>query len=341
MKTNLLQVTSNGLHCPQGGFFIDPARPVERALLTHAHADHARPGSRHTLSADPGRQLIEMRLGQESEHEFLPYGEARTVGGVRVSFHPAGHMLGSAQIRLEHRGQVAVVTGDYKLQSDPTCDDWEPVRCNHLVTESTFGLPIYRWPSPDQVFAEINSWWRQSAAAGKCCLLFGYAVGKAQRLLSGLDRSIGPIFTHGAVENGNAAYRRSGVSLPATTAVAEMPKRHDWRGSLVVAVPSAYGTSWMRRFGVTSTAMASGWMAVRGTRRRRAVDRGFVLSDHVDWNDLLSAVKQSAAEKVWVGHGQTAAVARYLTEAGCDATAMTLEQPGTEEDEAASHETET
>jgi len=335
MKSSLLQVTSSGLHCPQGGFFIDPSTPVERAVLTHAHADHARPGSRRTLSALPGRPLIEMRLGGESEHEFLRYGETRSLGGVRVSLHPAGHMLGSAQVRLEYRGEIAVVTGDYKTQPDPTCEDWQPVRCNHLVTESTFGLPVYRWPPPDDVFAEINAWWRSSAAEGKCCLLYGYAVGKAQRLLAGLDETIGPIFSHGAVEKGNQAYRRAGVRLPPTRPVSEMPADHDWRGAMVLAVPSAHGTSWIRRFGTVSTAMASGWMAVRGTRRRRAVDRGFVLSDHVDWAGLLSAIQQTSAETVWVSHGQTATVARYLNELGYDASPVALDVRSMEEDDAA------
>lgn len=344
-RPKLLETTPAGLHCPVGGFYVDPVRPVDRAVITHGHSDHARWGCRHYLSAKPGEPILRMRLGNEAEFEFLEYGEPRTIGGVHVSLHPAGHMLGSAQVRLEYRGEVAVVTGDYKLQSDATCADFEPVRCHTLVTESTFGLPIYQWREDVEIFADINDWWRTSAEEGKCCLLYGYAVGKSQRLLSGLDSSIGPIYTHGAVEKGVQAYRRSGVELPETMAVTQRiemagqandakseanesagksPRKRshkrtaklDWAGSIVVAVPSAHGTPWMRKFGSVSTAMASGWMAVRGARRRRAVDRGFVLSDHVDWSGLMNAIVWSEAEDIWVTHGSTAVVSRFLNEGG-------------------------
>ncbi|MCC9655519.1 ligase-associated DNA damage response exonuclease [Rhodopirellula halodulae] len=339
-RPKLLETTPAGLHCPIGGFYIDPVRPVDRAVITHGHSDHARWGSRHYLSASPGEPILRMRLSEEAEFEFLDYGQKTTVGGVQVSLHPAGHMLGSAQVRLEYRGEVAVVTGDYKLQSDATCDDFEPIRCHTFVTESTFGLPIYQWREDSDIFADINQWWRTAAAEGKCCLLYGYAVGKSQRLLSGLDPSIGPIYTHGAVEKGVQAYRESGVKLPETTSVTrrieteaanaskstsgEVTKRRqssraaklDWSGSMVVAVPSAHGTPWMRKFGTVSTAMASGWMAIRGARRRRAVDRGFVLSDHVDWPGLMNAIVWSEADEIWVTHGSTAVVSRYLNEGG-------------------------
>ena len=263
-----------------------------------------------------------MRLKQDAEFTFLDYGESVTVGGVDISFHPAGHILGSSQIRLEHRGRIAVITGDYKLGEDPTCQPWQPVRCHLLVTESTFGLPVYRWDPEDSVIDSINRWWRQSKEEEKCCLLLGYAVGKSQRLLAGLDPSIGPIYCHGAVAKANDAYRQSGVSLPMSTYVGDIEGKHDWRGAIVVAVPGAHGTSWVRRFGRISTAMASGWMAVRGTRRRRSIDRGFVLSDHVDWPSLLTAIDASAPETVWVTHGYAAQVARYLVEKGTDAKAV-------------------
>jgi len=240
-------------------------------------------------------------------------------------------MLGSAQVRLEYRGYVAVVTGDYKLEDDPTCTSWQPVDCDLLVTESTFGLPVYRWDDPQAVTQAINAWWQTSAAAGKCCVLYGYAVGKSQRLLAGLDASIGPIYTHGAVEKGTEAYRRSGVKLPDTQYVGAVEGKPDWRGAMVVAVPSAHGTTWTRRFGSKSTAMASGWMAIRGARRRRSVDRGFVLSDHVDWPSLLKAVELCDPETVWVTHGYSAVVARYLQEQGRNAKA--LDHPARRESE--------
>ncbi|NND95934.1 MAG: ligase-associated DNA damage response exonuclease [Pirellulaceae bacterium] len=332
--TPLLETTENGLHCPVGNFFVDPHRPVDRAVVSHAHTDHARWGCRHYLAAAPSEHLLRMRMNDDAEFQFLPYGQSIKINGVDVSFHPAGHMLGSAQIRLEHRGQIAVVTGDYKLGADPTCETWQPVACHLLVTESTFGLPVYRWPSQQSITDDINQWWRESRDDGKCCVLYGYAVGKSQRMLSELDPSIGPIYCHGAVEKGNGAYRRTGVALPATTYVGDVEGKHDWSGAMVVAVPSAHHSPWMRKFGRVSTAMASGWMAVRGARRRRSVDRGFVLSDHVDWPSLLQAVQQCDPETVWVTHGYCAAVARYLNDNGRDAKVIDNRLRGEDDEDA-------
>ncbi len=315
----LIQATDRGLYCPAGNFYVDPRQPVDRAVITHAHSDHARWGCRHYLSAKPGELLLRMRMNDDADFEFLEYEESLTIHGVKVSFHPAGHMLGSAQVRLEHRGQVVVISGDYKLGEDPTCERWQPVKCHLFVTESTFGLPVYRWPSNQALVESINDWWRESRESGKCCILYGYALGKSQRLLAHLDMSIGPVYTHGAVENGNEAYRKSGVQLPPTTLVSSITGKTDWRGSMVIAVPSAHGTPWMRKFGTVSTAMASGWMAVRGARRRRSVDRGFVLSDHVDWPSLLEAIEACNPETVWVTHGYCHTVARYLQEHGREA----------------------
>ncbi|MEM9365454.1 MAG: ligase-associated DNA damage response exonuclease [Planctomycetota bacterium] len=337
--SDLLQQTASGLYCPAGGFFIDPSRPVPRAVVTHAHSDHARWGCRHYLAAKAGESVFRLRLDRQDspienrpEFDFVGYGESRSIGGVRVTLHPAGHMLGSAQVRLEQRGRVVVVTGDYKLEEDPTCAAWEPIPCDGMVTESTFGLPIYRWPAQESVHASINEWWRASAQNGQCCVLYGYAVGKAQRLLACLDASIGPIYTHGAVENGVRAYRAAGVALPVTERVSDQASKHAFRGAMVVAVPSAHGTPWMRRFGSVTTAMASGWMAIRGARRRRAVDRGFVLSDHVDWPGLLSAIEQNDPEEVWVTHGSSAVVARYLEET-TSRRALAIDRPRSESDE--------
>ena len=318
----LLQTTDLGLFCPTGDFYVDPQRPVDRAVVTHAHTDHARWGCKNYLAAAPSEHLLRMRMNDDAEFQFLQYGDSISINGVDISFHPAGHMLGSAQVRLEHRGKVAVVTGDYKLGTDPTCEPWQPVKCDLLVTESTFGLPVYRW-QPEQVTVDsINGWWRATRDEGKCCVLYGYAVGKSQRLLAGLDPSIGPIYTHGAVEKGNEAYRKTGVELPETTYVGSIEGKHDWSGAMVIAVPSAHGSPWMRKFGAVRTAMASGWMAVRGARRRRSVDRGFIVSDHVDWPSLMKAVELCDPETVWVTHGYSATVARYLQENGRNAKAI-------------------
>ncbi|HUP82542.1 MAG TPA: ligase-associated DNA damage response exonuclease [Pirellula sp.] len=318
----ILEVTPIGLYCKLGGFYIDPQSPVEYAVVTHAHSDHARWGCRSYLAAARGEQLLRMRMSNDAAFRFLLYGEAIVINGVRISFHPAGHILGSAQIRLEWRGYVACVTGDYKLGADPTCDPWEPVPCNLMVTESTFGLPVYRWRPANEIHSEMNDWWRTNCNEGKCSILYGYALGKSQRLLACLDRSIGPIYTHGAVENGTNAYRRSGVDLPETTYVGTVTGIKDWGGSMVVAVPSANGGAWSRKFGLVSTAMASGWMAIRGARRRRGVDRGFVMSDHVDWSELLQAIRANNPDTLWVTHGYSAVVARYFREQGLDSYAI-------------------
>lgn len=321
----LLELTDAGLYCPAGQFHIDPWRPVDRAVVTHAHADHLRWGSKHYLVTKAGETVTRTRLGPNSAIQTAEYGESVSVNGVSVSFHPAGHLLGSGQVRVEHRGEVWVVSGDYKTAPDPTCAPFEPVRCHLFVTESTFGLPIYRWETPEAIFAGVNSWWRANAAAGKCSIVYGYALGKAQRILASVDPSVGPIYTHGATEKLVRAYRHAGVPLPETKLVPEAVggrKRSaggGWAGALVLAPPSAHGSAWSRKFAPSSAGIASGWMRIRGTRRRKAVDRGFVISDHADWPGLLSSVKATGAERVWVTHGYTAVLVRYLRELGLDA----------------------
>jgi putative mRNA 3-end processing factor len=317
----LVVARDEGLWCPPGGFFIDPWRAVDRAVITHAHGDHARPGSSHYLAARPAEHVLRARLGDISL-QGLDYGEAVTMNGVRVSLHPAGHVLGSAQVRLEHGGRVWVVSGDYKVQSDPTCAEFEPVRCDTFVTESTFGLPVYRWREPAKVFAEVNAWWRANAGAGRASVLYCYAFGKAQRILASVDASIGPIVCHGAMEALNRAYRASGVSLPQTRLVTEVADKASLARALVLAPPSAAGTSWLKRFGDHSDAFASGWMQLRGARRRRALDRGFVLSDHADWPGLQQAIGATGAQQVYVTHGYVAVMVRWLMERGLDARAF-------------------
>lgn len=318
----LLSLRPEGLYCDHGDFFVDPWAPVERAVITHAHGDHARPGCASYLAAAAGFHVLRARLGDEVTLETAEYGQTVTVNGVHVSLHPAGHILGSAQVRIEHRGQVWVVSGDYKVHSDLTCAGFEPVRCHTFVTESTFALPIYRWPEPGTVFGRINGWWRANQELGKPSLLIGYALGKAQRLLAGIDTSLGPIYTHGAVERMNEAYRASGVALPATVPAVTADRRTEYRRALILAPPSAHGSPWRRRFGAASAGLASGWMRIRGARRRRALDRGFVLSDHADWPGLLDTIHATGAERVWVTHGYAAVLARWLRERGFDAQAI-------------------
>ncbi len=318
----LLQVDSDGLWCEAGGFHIDPWNPVPKALLTHGHSDHARPGSHAYLAGDPSRGVLRLRLGPEAHIETLPYGAPLTLGATRVSFHPAGHVLGSAQIRVECRGEVWVVSGDYKLSPDPTCQPFEPVRCHTFITESTFGLPIYRWDPAPQVFDSINAWWRSNREQGLCSVLFAYPLGKSQRLLAGLDPAIGPLFCHGAMEKMNAVYREAGVPLPETAFTGEPVRGKSWSGAMVIAPPSAQGSSWMRRFGPVSTAMASGWMRIRGRRRYRPMDRGFVLSDHADWPELQQAIHETGAETILVTHGYREPMVRWLTGLGKQARSL-------------------
>lgn len=327
----LLRLTDRGLYCDAGDFHVDPWAAVERAVITHAHGDHAAWGCGAYLTAAPGARVLRLRLDPDASIRTAAYGEPVRLGAVRVSFHPAGHILGSAQIRIEHRGEVWVVSGDYKTEPDPTCTPWEPVRCHTFVTECTFGLPVYRWPSAAAVFEDIHGWWRANQAAGKATLLLGYALGKAQRLIAGLDPSVGPILTHGAVERMNGAYRESGIALPPTTHVA-LADRAAWRSAIIVAPPSANGSAWARRFGPHSVGFASGWMAVRGARRRGGLDRGFTVSDHVDWPSLLSAIDATGAETVWATHGFTAVLARWLREHGRDAHSVETRYEGERDD---------
>jgi putative mRNA 3-end processing factor len=313
----VLETREQGLYCPAGGFYIDPILPVERAVITHAHSDHARPGSASYLTSSEGVPLLRARLGEDAAVEGVAYGEQVRIGEVTVSLHPSGHVLGGAQVRMERGGEVWVAGGDYKLAADPTCRPFEPVRCHTFITESTFALPIFRWQEPRETLAEIENWWRESRAAGKTSVLFAYPIGKAQRVLAGIDASIGPLVCHGAIERINAVYRGQGIPLPATEIKGS-------RGALVLASPSAIGSPWLRQFAPVSTGMASGWMRIRGTRRRRALDRGFVLSDHADWPGLLDAIAGTGAGQVWVTHGYRAPLARWLNERGVQAESIEL-----------------
>lgn len=316
-----------GLYCPPGDFYIDPWRPVARAVITHAHSDHARVGHGHYLAAQPSEGVLRTRLGAIGL-QTLAYGERIVHHGVALSLHPAGHVLGSAQVRLEHGGQVWVASGDYKVAPDRTCAPFEPVTCDVFITESTFGLPIYRWSPDDEIFADINDWWARNVLAGRASVLTCYSFGKAQRILSGVDPSIGPIVVHGAVEPLNRAYRAAGVALPVTRMVTDVTDRADLQRALVVCPPSAAASPWIRRFGDASTAFASGWMQLRGARRRGGWDRGFVLSDHADWPGLMGAIGATGAHRIIVTHGSVPVMVRYLTEQGLRAESFDTEYGG-------------
>lgn len=330
----VLTFTDRGIYCPAGDFYIDPWRPVDRALITHGHADHARDGMRRYLATHAAGPVMRHRLG-DITLDTVAFGEERRLGDATVSFHPAGHVPGSAQIRVEVGGEVWVASGDYKTTPDGLSEPFEPVKCHAFITESTFGLPVFKWQPQQEIVTAINEWWAANRAAGRTSMIGAYSLGKAQRVLDALDPDIGPILTHGAVENTNAVMREQGIILPDTLRVTPDLDAKAHAGAMVVAPPSALGTNWSRRFGPVSTGFASGWMALRGIRRRRSGDRGFVLSDHADWDELNRAIRETGAERIFVTHGYTAIFARWLNEIGYDAAVVetgyegdSLDDPG-------------
>jgi putative mRNA 3-end processing factor len=328
----LLTFTEKGIYCKAGDFYIDPWRPVDYAVITHAHSDHARTGNRHYLAHDFSAPILRLRLGQDISLETLPYEKVITRNGVKISLHPAGHIVGSAQVRVEYKGEVWVVSGDYKVENDGLSTPFEPVKCHHFISECTFGLPIYRWRPQVEIFENMDAWWQNNQAKGKVSVVFAYSLGKAQRILQGVNPELGQIFVHGAVWNINQAIEENGIALNPYNRVEADQTKKDWKGALVIAPGSALGSSWLKKFGDYSTASASGWMQVRGQKRRNAIDTGFVLSDHADWLGLQEAVLATEAEKVWTTHGFTAVFSRWLNEQGIDSEEVET-QYGTENEE--------
>jgi putative mRNA 3-end processing factor len=326
MSGPVLTFTESGIYCPAGDFHIDPWRPVARAVITHGHSDHARPGMAAYLATDAALPVIRHRLGPITA-DGIPYGQLRRIGGATVSFHPAGHVPGSAQIRVEVAGEVWVVSGDYKTEADGLAEPFEPVACHAFISECTFGLPIFRWQPQPLIMDQIATWWAANAAAGKTSILGAYSFGKAQRLMAGLP-GLGPILTHGAVEDITEILRQQGYTLPTTTRVTPQVTARTHPGALVIAPPSALGSQWANRFAPADEAFASGWMAVRGIRRRRALGTGFALSDHADWDGLNTAIRATGAQKVFVTHGYTSPFRRWLETQGYDAGIVETEFTG-------------
>ena len=321
MTSDLVVRRPAGLYCPAGDFYVDPWRKVERAVITHAHADHARAGHRHYLAARRGVGVLRARLGNV-DVTGLGWGEPITIGDARVSLHPAGHILGSAQVRIDVGGQVWVVAGDYCLStrgdSNPTCDAFEPVRCDCFVTEATFGLPIYRWPRHADVFDDMNRWWHANMADGDASVVGAYSLGKTQHVLAGIDPGIGPIYVHPAADKLNAAHRAEGIALPPTRDWSELEDPRRLQGALIVAPPSAQAPWRLQRAVRVRESFASGWMQQHKARHRAGLDRGFVLSDHADWPGLIAAVRATQCSRVIVTHGDEAVLVRALTEMGLE-----------------------
>ena len=314
--SHLLEFRPEGMYCAAADVYIDPWRKVHKALITHAHADHARWGQRHYVAQEHNEHVMRARLGKDISLQTVAYGEALHINGVRFSWHPAGHIPGSAQIRVEHKGEVWVASGDYKVENDGLSPAFEPIPCHTFITECTFGMPIYRWEPQALRFEEINQWWAEAAAAGKNCVLFGYSLGKAQRLLSGLNPSIGPIFVHPSIAQMNDALAAVGFQLPATLPLSSYNRSVHGTGVMVLAPPGAAEGSWQKKLEPYTDATASGWVQVRGNRRRQSLDRGFVISDHADYPGLLQAISATGAEKVICTHGFTALFSRQLRDMG-------------------------
>ncbi|MEM9327831.1 MAG: ligase-associated DNA damage response exonuclease [Bacteroidota bacterium] len=318
----LLTFTEKGIYCERADVFIDPSQPVHRAIVTHAHSDHARPGSNHYLAQQQNESILRLRLGEEISLETIDYGDSVTINGVTFSFHPAGHIWGSSQVRAEYKGEIWVVSGDYKLEDDGFSTPFEAVPCHHFITESTFALPVFKWQPQHEVMQEINAWWQANAEEGKTSILCAYALGKAQRILHNVDESIGPIYVHGAVANVNEALVASGAKIKSTIYAGPEVDKKDYPGSLVVTPSSPLGTSWMNKFYPYEVATVSGWMNIRGIKRRRNAGRGFVMSDHADWDGLNTAVRATGAQRVLVTHGYVDAYARWLTQTGLKAESI-------------------
>ena len=326
MKRPLLEFTDKGIYCAQADVYLDPWKPVKKALISHGHSDHSRWGHSRYITHKKNVPIIRHRLG-EIQVTGVNWGESMRIGGVKFSFHPAGHIPGSSQIRAEYQGEVWVFSGDYKIEDDGLATPYEPVRCHTFITECTFGLPAFSWRPQEEVIDQINTWWAGARAEGRTAVLLAYSLGKAQRLLSLLDTSIGEIYTHGAIENMNEVLREV-APLPPTRRITRETGKKELAGNLVLAPPSAHGSPWIRKMVPFETASASGWMAFRGARRRRAVDRGFVLSDHCDWEGLLQSIRATEAERVICTHGYSEIFARYLREQGYDARTEATQYEG-------------
>lgn len=309
-----IEVTSQGIYCSLGEFYIDAREPVACNIITHAHADHAYSGHNHSIASIDSKELLEHRLWQ-TPVQTVAYGEKFKLGKTWVSLHPAGHILGSSLVRIETDSSVTVISGDYKRAFDPTCKAFEVIECDFFITETTFGLPIYQWQDSMQTAKEIYDWWQENSRENHTSIIFCYSLGKTQRLLALLagftDRTI---YLHGAMMALTDIYKAKGIHLASYRPVSEKERKDPLSHELVLAPPSAAGSPWMKRFKEYRTAIASGWMQVRGTRKRKSVDRGFVLSDHADWPGLIQTAEETKATTIYTTHGNGFALAKYLTE---------------------------
>jgi putative mRNA 3-end processing factor len=329
---SLIQFSNKGIYCKQGDFYIDPWQPVDLAVTTHGHADHVKWGNKAYLCHDLTKPILNQRLGLDLKIETLPYNKQIDINGVKLSLFPAGHVIGSSQIRLEYKGEICVVSGDYKVEYDGISTAFEPVRCHTFVSESTFGLPIYKWQPQDIIFSQIKDWVSNNHDSNKTSVLVAYSLGKAQRLIKGLD-GYSKIYVHNSIANLNEGFIKAGVDLPETIRItADTKKEHLQRGIVIVPPALAEGR-WIKNLTNGATGVCSGWMQVRASRRWRSADAGFALSDHADWPGLLSAIEATQAEMVYVTHGFTATFSKYLNEIGIESEEVKTQYGNEEEDE--------
>jgi putative mRNA 3-end processing factor len=330
---DILVPTPSGVCCKQGGFYIDPTRAVERALITHGHSDHARPGHGSVLATQETLDIMRLRYGDDfaGSTQAIRYGETLTLGGVTVTFHPAGHVLGSAQICVECNGFRIVASGDYKDVPDPTCADFELVQCDTFITEATFGLPVFRHGDPN---AEIDKLMRSvSLFPERAHLVGAYSLGKAQRVMAliraaGYDR---PIYLHGTMEKITGYYESRNIPLGELRPVRGAAKA-ELAGAIALCPPSALKELWSRRFPDPVTAFASGWMRVRARARQHQVELPLVVSDHADWDGLTATIAATGAGEIWVTHGQEDALVHWSTQRGLQARPLAIVGYGDEDE---------
>ncbi len=315
----MLTMTKQGLFCRAGDFYIDPSRGVDHAVITHAHSDHARRGSRQYYCVRSGEALLRARIGQNIPVKTFAFAEPFEINGVKISLHPAGHILGSSQVRLEYAGEVWVASGDYKRDRDPTCEPFEPIPCDVFVTEGTFGTPNYVWEKDMDLGKQIHDWWMRNAARGVNSVLFAYSLGKAQRVLGVLEPFADrPVHCDPSVAELNECYREQGIALAPTTCLSELDSDRRPVGELFLVPQSFLKTPRARMLGPRyETAFASGWMA--GGRGFGSYNKGFVMSDHADWNDLVRTVLETGAKRVYVQHRGKGALVKHLRTLGVDA----------------------
>lgn len=314
--SKLIEFNQKGIYCTVGDFYIDPNVKVETAVITHAHSDHARRGSLKYISHKYTKPLIESRINAKNVIPY-DYGEEFEINGVKVSLFPSGHVIGGAQVKIEHDGEVVVITSDFKTEDDGISGKFIPIKCDTLVMESTFAQPIYKWDPQEMVYSDMNEWWKTNKVLGRASVIFCYSLGKAQRILANIDPEIGPIVVDDSIDNMNQIIRDMGLKLPITQDIRSL-SINEKKEALILTSSYSLKNGWLNQAKPYALAEASGWMKI-DRFRRGYIDRGFVLSDHADWDSLNQVVKDTEAKEVYVMHGFTKQFAAWLNKNGIKA----------------------